>query len=151
MTDAYTFVTVDFASAGGAPAYHASGMIYGMTPDGSLPQDHFFKDIKWHYMRAGGAQLNSGGYATSLADHRTRWNSTLAQYKRTVALGGTFVLLPHDLWGADGTTGQGRPGGNGDRTQFDASEHGDPIRLACGAIVSLHGVIGFPLRGQSAR
>ncbi|MFJ9631832.1 RICIN domain-containing protein [Streptomyces sp. NPDC101175] len=115
-----TSVTVDFATAGGAPTYHASGMIYGMTPDGSLPQDHFFTDIKWHFMRAGGAQLNSGGYATSLADYQTRWASTLAQYKRTAALGGTFVLLPHDLWGADGTTSQGWPGDNGDWTQFDA-------------------------------
>ncbi|WP_369188730.1 RICIN domain-containing protein [Streptomyces sp. R08] len=117
---ANTSVTVDFATAGGAPTYHASGMIYGMTPDGSLPQDHFFTDIKWHFMRAGGAQLNSGGYATSLADYQTRWASTLAQYKRTAALGGTFVLLPHDLWGADGTTRQGWPGDNGDWTQFDA-------------------------------
>ncbi|MFK0159484.1 RICIN domain-containing protein [Streptomyces sp. NPDC090499] len=114
-----TSVTVDFATAGGTPTYHASGMIYGMTPDGSLPQDHFFTDIKWHFMRAGGAQLNSGGYATSLADYQTRWNSTLAQYKRTAALGGTFVLLPHDLWGADSTTSQGWPGDNGDWTQFD--------------------------------
>ncbi|WP_405652365.1 RICIN domain-containing protein [Streptomyces sp. NBC_00019] len=114
-----TSVTVDFATAGGAPTYHASGMIYGMTPDGSLPQDHFFTDIKWHLMRAGGAQLNSGGYATSLADYQARWNSTLAQYRRTAALGGTFVLLPHDLWGADGTTNQGWPGDNGDWTRFD--------------------------------
>ncbi|WP_405884547.1 RICIN domain-containing protein [Streptomyces sp. NBC_01136] len=115
-----TSVTVDFSTAGGAPTYRASGMIYGMTPDGSLPQDHFFTDIKWHFMRAGGAQLNSGGYATSLADYQIRWASTLAQYKRTAALGGTFVLLPHDLWGADGTTSQGWPGDNGDWTQFDA-------------------------------
>ncbi|WP_369368159.1 RICIN domain-containing protein [Streptomyces sp. CG4] len=114
-----TGVTVDFATAGGAPTYRASGMIYGMTPNGSLPQDHFFKDIKWHFMRAGGAQLNSGGYGTSLADYQTRWNATLAQYKRTAALGGTFVLLPHDLWGADSTTSQGWPGDNGDWTKFD--------------------------------
>ncbi|OIJ90383.1 beta-xylosidase [Streptomyces sp. MUSC 14] len=114
-----TGVTVDFAAAGGAPTYRASGMIYGMTPDGSLPQDHFFKDIKWHFMRAGGAQLNSGGYGTSVADYQTRWNATLAQYKRTAALGGTFVLLPHDLWGADSTTSQGWPGDNGDWTKFD--------------------------------
>ncbi len=114
-----TSVTVDFATAGGAPTYRASGMIYGMTPNGSLPQDHFFKDIKWHFMRAGGAQLNSGGYGTSLADYQTRWNATLAQYKRTKALGGTFILLPHDLWGADSTTTQPFPGDNGDWTQFD--------------------------------
>jgi hypothetical protein len=114
-----TSVTVDFATAGGAPTYHASGTLYGMTPDGSLPQDHFYKDIKWHFERAGGAQLNSGGYGTSLADYQTRWNATLAQYKRTVALGGTFVLLPHDLWGADSTTSQAFPGDNGDWTAFD--------------------------------
>ncbi|WP_257234692.1 RICIN domain-containing protein [Streptomyces sp. JV178] len=115
-----TSVTVDFSTAGAAPTYHASGIIYGMTPDASLPQDHFFKDIKWHLMRAGGAQLNSGGYGTSLAAYQTRWNSTLAQYKRTKALGGTFVILPHDLWGADSTTTQAWPGDNGDWTKFDA-------------------------------
>ncbi|MFE5584022.1 RICIN domain-containing protein [Kitasatospora sp. NPDC056531] len=118
-----TSVTVDFATAGGAPTYHASGMIYGMTPNGSLPQDHFFTDIKWHFMRAGGAQLNKGGYATSLAEYQTRWNATLAQYKRTAALGGTFILLPHDLWGADSTTTVGWPGDNGNWTQFDNFLH----------------------------
>ncbi|MGJ5830065.1 RICIN domain-containing protein [Streptomyces ossamyceticus] len=112
-------VTVDFATAKGTPTYRASGMIYGLTPDGALPQDHFFRDIKWHLMRAGGAQLNGGGYATSLADYQTRWKATLAQYKRTKALGGTFVILPHDLWGADGTTSQPFPGDNGNWTQFD--------------------------------
>ncbi|WP_234383385.1 RICIN domain-containing protein [Streptomyces dysideae] len=114
-----TSVTVDFANAAGAPSYRASGIIYGMTADGSLPPDHFFKDIKWQFMRAGGAQLNGGGYATSLADYQTRWRATLAQYQRTKALGGTFVILPHDLWGADGTTSQPFPGDNGNWTQFD--------------------------------
>jgi hypothetical protein len=114
-----TSVTVDFATAGGAPTYRASGTLYGMSPDGSLPQDHFYKDIKWHFERAGGAQLNNGGYATSLAAYQTRWNATLAQYKRTKALGGTFILLPHDLWGADSTTTQPFPGDNGDWTVFD--------------------------------
>ncbi|MFE8950514.1 hypothetical protein [Streptomyces sp. NPDC007856] len=114
-----TSVTVDFSTAGGALTHRASDTLYGMTPDGSLPQDHFYKDIKWHFERAGGAQLNSGGYGTSLADYQTRWNATLAQYKRTAALGGTFILLPHDLWGADSTTSQPFPGDNGDWTQFD--------------------------------
>ncbi|MFD5259162.1 beta-xylosidase, partial [Streptomyces bobili] len=114
-----TTVTVDFATTGGAPGYGASGTLYGMSPDGSLPQEHFYKDIKWKFMRAGGAQLNSGGYGTSLAAYQTRWDSTLAQYNRTRALGGTFVLLPHDLWGADSTTSQGWPGDNGDWTRFN--------------------------------
>ncbi|WTP28946.1 RICIN domain-containing protein [Streptomyces mirabilis] len=64
--------------------------------------------------------LVDGGYISLVHLERTRWASTLAQYKRTAALGGTFVLLPHDLWGADGTTSQGWPGDNGDWTQFDA-------------------------------
>ncbi|MET9503776.1 RICIN domain-containing protein [Streptomyces sp. NPDC006622] len=114
-----TTVTVDFATAGGAPAYNASGTIYGMTEDGSLPADHFYKDIKWKLMRAGGAQLdNPGGWVAGKYDRR--WNSTLAQYQRTKALGGTFVILPHDLWGADGTTSPTFPGDNGDWSLFDS-------------------------------
>ncbi|MFI8836362.1 RICIN domain-containing protein [Streptomyces afghaniensis] len=115
-----TSLTVDFAAAGGAPGYGASGTIYGMTPNGTSPQDHFYQDIKWKFMRAGGAQLNSGGYGTSLTHYQTRWNSTLAQYNRTKSLGATFVILPHDLWGADSTTSQGWPGDNGDWTLFDS-------------------------------
>jgi hypothetical protein len=114
-----TTVAVDFATVGGAPTYRASGTIYGMSENGSLPQDHFYKDIKWRYMRAGGAQLdNPGGWVAGKYDRR--WNSTLAQYKRTKALGGTFVILPHDLWGADGTTTPTFPGDNGDWSRFDA-------------------------------
>ncbi|WP_409467760.1 RICIN domain-containing protein [Streptomyces sp. HC307] len=114
-----TTVAVDFATAGGAPTYRASGTIYGMSENGSLPQEHFYKDIKWQFMRAGGAQLdNPGGWVAGKYDRR--WNSTLAQYKRTKALGGTFAILPHDLWGADGTTDPTYPGDNGDWTLFDS-------------------------------
>ncbi|MGW0950276.1 RICIN domain-containing protein [Streptomyces sp. NPDC002623] len=114
-----TSVTVDFSTAGGAPAYRASGTIYGMSENGSLPQEHFYTDIKWKFMRAGGAQLDSpGGWVAGKYDRR--WNSTLAQYNRTKALGGSFVILPHDLWGADGTTTPTYPGDGGDWTNFDA-------------------------------
>ena len=41
-----------------------------------------------------------------MAAYQTRWAATLTQYKRTKALGGRFVILPHDLWGSDGTTSQ---------------------------------------------
>jgi hypothetical protein len=111
-------VSVDFSVAGPAPTYHASGTLYGMTENGSLPQDHFYTDIKWHLERAGGAQLDSpGGWAAG--KYPRRWASTLAQAKRTTALGGTFVILPHDLWGADGTSTPAWPGNNGDWTSFD--------------------------------
>jgi hypothetical protein len=112
-------VSVDFSTTLGSPTYRASGTLYGMTEDGSLPQDHFYKDLKWQFERAGGAQLDSpGGWVAG--KYARRWNSTLAQYKRTVALGGTFVILPHDIWGADGTTTPTFPGDNGNWTAFDA-------------------------------
>nr|WP_107049200.1 beta-xylosidase [Streptomyces sp. NRRL F-5727] len=112
-------VTVDFSTTRGAPTYRASGTLYGMAEDGSLPQEHFYKDIRWRFMRAGGAQLDSpGGWVAGTYDRR--WKSTLAQYRSTKALGGTFVILPHDLWGADGTTSPTFPGDNGDWSRFDA-------------------------------
>jgi hypothetical protein len=112
-------VAVDFSTANGTPLHRASGTIYGFTEDGSLPQDHFYTDIGWHFERAGGAQLdNPGGWAAGKYDRR--WASTLAQYKRTVALGGSFVILNHDLWGADGTTSPSFPGDNGNWTSYDA-------------------------------
>ncbi|MFI8324110.1 beta-xylosidase [Streptomyces sp. NPDC085529] len=118
MTSSAT-VTVDFSVTKGAPTYRASGTLYGMTEDGSLPPEHFYRDIRWTFMRAGGAQLDSpGGWVAGTYDRR--WNSTLAQYRSTKALGGTFVVLPHDLWGADGTTSPTFPGDDGDWSRFDA-------------------------------
>jgi hypothetical protein len=111
-------VSVDFSIAGPAPSYHAAGTLYGMTENGNLPPDHFYSDIKFRFERAGGAQLDSpGGWVAGR--YARRWNATLAQYRRTVALGGTFVILPHDIWGADGTTAPTWPGANGDWTNFD--------------------------------
>jgi hypothetical protein len=111
-------VTVDYSILGAAPTYRASGTTYGISEDGSLPQDHFFRDIKWHFMRAGGAQLDMpGGWVAG--SYERRWNSVLAQYQRTVSFGGTFVILPHDLWGADGTSIPVYPGDDGDWTNFD--------------------------------
>jgi hypothetical protein len=61
LASAAVAVSVDFSVAGAAPTYHASGTLYGMTENGSLPQDHFYKDLKWRFGRAGGAQLPGGG------------------------------------------------------------------------------------------
>lgn len=49
-----------------------------------------------------------------------RWNATLAQARRTIALGGRFILLPHDLWGADGSSIARFPGDGGDWSDYDA-------------------------------
>ncbi|MGW5265737.1 lectin [Microbispora sp. NPDC004025] len=112
-------ISVDFSVAGGSPTYRASGWIYGMTEDGANPPDHFFTDVRFRYMRAGGAQLDApGGWVSGKYDRR--WNATRAQLLRTRSLGGEFVLLVHDLWGADGYPISRFPGDNGNWTDYDA-------------------------------
>ncbi len=110
-------VSVNFAVAGATPTYRASGWIYGMTENGAAPPDHFFTDVGYQAMRAGGAQLPGGGWVGGGYDRR--WNATRAQMVRTRALGGGFVLLAHDLWGADGAAISRFPGDNGDWTDYD--------------------------------
>ncbi|MEV7805592.1 ricin-type beta-trefoil lectin domain protein [Microbispora sp. NPDC088329] len=112
-------ITVNFSAAGGPPSYRASGWIYGMTENAANPPDHFFTDVKFRYMRAGGAQLDGpGGWVSGKYDRR--WNATRAQLLRTRSLGGEFVLLVHDLWGADGYPITRFPGDNGNWTDYDA-------------------------------
>jgi hypothetical protein len=111
-------ITVDFSVAGGSPTYRASGWIYGMSENAANPPDNYFTDVKFRYMRAGGAQLDSpGGWVSGKYDRR--WNATRAQLLRTRSLGGEFVLLVHDLWGADGYPISRFPGDNGDWTDYD--------------------------------
>ncbi|XVQ89403.1 ricin-type beta-trefoil lectin domain protein [Microbispora siamensis] len=111
-------ITVDFSVAGGSPTYRASGWIYGMTENAAAPPDNYFTDVKFRYMRAGGAQLDSpGGWVSGKYDRR--WNATRAQLLRTRSLGGRFVLLVHDLWGADGYPISRFPGDNGNWTDYD--------------------------------
>ncbi|MFF5218798.1 RICIN domain-containing protein [Micromonospora sp. NPDC000442] len=110
-------ISVNFSGTGGAPTYRAAGWIYGMTENASGPADHFYRDVKFRYMRAGGAQLPGSGWVGG--NYERRWNSTLAQARRTNALGGEFILLPHDLWGADGAAISRFPGDNGNWTDYD--------------------------------
>ncbi|TDC11209.1 beta-xylosidase, partial [Streptomyces sp. 8K308] len=51
-------IAVDFSVSSGSPTYRASGWIYGMAENASGPADHFFRDVNFRYMRAGGAQLD---------------------------------------------------------------------------------------------
>ncbi|QQQ73462.1 RICIN domain-containing protein [Saccharothrix sp. 6-C] len=112
-------ITVDFSATGASPTYRASGWIYGMTENASGPADNFYRDVKFRYMRAGGAQLDSpGGWVAGKYDRR--WNATRAQLLRTRSLGGEFVLLVHDLWGADGYPISRFPGDNGNWSDYDA-------------------------------
>ncbi|KAA9373162.1 beta-xylosidase [Microbispora cellulosiformans] len=111
-------ITVNFSVTNGSPTYRASGWIYGMTENGAAPADNYFRDVKFRYMRAGGAQLDSpGGWVSGKYDRR--WNATRAQLLRTRSLGGEFILLVHDLWGADGYPISRFPGDNGNWTDYD--------------------------------
>src|SRR2546429_4934447 len=93
-------ISVNFSVAGASPTYRGSGWIYGMTEDASAPADHFYRDVKFQAMRAGGAQLDSpGGWVSGKYDRR--WNATPAPLLRTPSLGRDFVLLVHDPWGSD--------------------------------------------------
>ncbi|GIJ10871.1 RICIN domain-containing protein [Micromonospora andamanensis] len=110
-------MSVNFSVTSGAPTYRAAGWIYGMTENAAGPADHFYRDVKFRYMRAGGAQLPGSGWVGG--NYERRWNSTVAQARRTNALGGEFILLPHDLWGADGAAISRFPGDNGNWTDYD--------------------------------
>ncbi|WP_089155492.1 ricin-type beta-trefoil lectin domain protein [Micromonospora sp. NBS 11-29] len=110
-------LTVNFSASLGTPTYRGSGWIYGMTENGQNPPDNYLRDVKFRAMRAGGAQLPGQGWVGGGYDRR--WNATVAQARRTAALGGTFVLLNHDLWGADGASISRFPGDNGDWSDYD--------------------------------
>jgi hypothetical protein len=111
-------ISVNFAAGAAAPTYRASGWIYGMTENGANPPSTYFTDVKFRAMRAGGAQLPGGGWQGGGYDRR--WNATRAQMVRTKALGGTFILLAHDLWGADGASIGRYPGDNGNWNDYNA-------------------------------
>ena len=111
-------VRVDISQEIGVPTRRASGILYGLSEDGASPPDSFLTGMGFRFERAGGAQLDSpGGWVAG--NYERRWASTLAQYRRTVALGGTFIMLVHDLYGADGTAIDRWPGDDGDFSDFD--------------------------------
>jgi hypothetical protein len=111
-------VRVDLSQELGVPTRRASGILYGLTEDGEGPPDAFLTGMGFRFERAGGAQLESpGGWVAGR--YERRWASTVAQYRRTIALGGTFIILVHDLYGADGTTIDRWPGDQGDWSDFE--------------------------------
>jgi hypothetical protein len=108
---------VDLSRELGPASRRAAGILYGLSEDGSNPPDEYLEGLGLRYVRAGGAQLDSpGGWVSGR--YERRWAATLAQYRRTVALGGTFIILVHDLYGADGSAMENWPGDGGDWSDF---------------------------------
>ncbi|KAG5758950.1 hypothetical protein H9Q72_012922 [Fusarium xylarioides] len=135
--------TVFLDQPSGKPEKLASGWIYGFpdnadgTANTDIPQK-YIKDVGFKYNRAGGAQTPYKGWARNeyevsyipspallvpfkimghlLTFNKGRWKSSLSNYRTTRRNGGNFILLIHDLWGADSTQGAGFPypgdGGN---------------------------------------
>jgi hypothetical protein len=126
--DAVGTATVDLLRTEGEAKFLGSGFIYGWPDNGieadtSIPEE-LVTDIKFQACRAGGAQLpppalgwSAGGYETYIG----RFNSSLSNYRTTRKYGGSFILLPHDLWGSDGSLGTDAlfPGDNGDWSELE--------------------------------
>lgn len=108
----------------GATAYLASGFIYGFPDNGTNAQtaipDHFLTDIKFGATRAGGAQISAPGWASGgYKGYQKRFESALSNYKSARKYGGSFILLPHDLWGAQGGGASQFPGDNGNWSEME--------------------------------
>ena len=115
-------ITVDVATNNGAPKHLVSGIIYGEPDTQNQIPDHFYTDINLNYGRAGGAQLGAPcrGWIWGLNEYKCRFQSTLSNYQTIRKYGGSFVLLPHDIWGTDhANSSTVWPGDNGDFTDYD--------------------------------
>ena len=116
--------TVDLSKTTGSAKILASGWIYGFPDNGtdvdtSIPAN-FITDIKFGASRSGGAQTPSRGWIDGYKGYLPRFKSTLSNYRTTRKYNGDFILLVHDLWGADGSSIPHFPGDNGDWTKTDA-------------------------------
>lgn len=118
--------SIDLSNNTGAATALGSGFIYGFPDNGTEASnaisDHFLTDIAFRASRAGGAQIPQKGWIGGLDSYIARFNSTLSNYRTTRKYGGDFILLPHDLWGSDGSAGVNAlyPGDNGNWTETEA-------------------------------
>ncbi|KAF5566034.1 hypothetical protein FPHYL_3947 [Fusarium phyllophilum] len=118
--------TVDLSKNHGRAQALGSGFIYGWPDNGahvntSIP-DYLVTGIKFNANRGGGAQIMSLGWARGgYEGYLGRFNSTLFNYRTTRKYNAEFILLPHDLWGADGGQGSNSPfpGDNGNWTEME--------------------------------
>lgn len=115
--------TVDLSKTTGPAQLSASGWLYGFPDNGaeadnSIPEN-FIRDVKFIANRAGGAQTQSRGWVGGYEGYVPRLTSTISNYHTTRKYNGSFILLVHDLWGADGGSIPLFPGDNGNWTEVD--------------------------------
>lgn len=127
---------VDLSVYGGIPDAKAAGILYGIPNDpayspeqapGTATWGKYFQEAGISWLRAGGAQIPFPGYAYDVVNGGTtgydeRFASFKQDYEETIALNPDtqYVLLPHDIWGADATQASNTifPCDNGDCTQY---------------------------------
>jgi hypothetical protein len=119
---------VDLSVYGSSPAHLGAGILYGLPDDPAFSPDkapvlpsNLFPGAGINFERAGGAQTPYSGYnGGNVTGYRYRFQSTLQNYQYASARGAQFVLLPHDLWGADAATASTNtyPCDNGDCTAW---------------------------------
>lgn len=108
-------VTLDMATAEGAPTYLASGFIYGIAQDGSQPPDALLTDIKVKGLRAGRGVVDQECSTQTAGLETTNFGVIQAYYARAKALGANFRILVSDDYGYVNCP---IPGAGGDWTQF---------------------------------
>ncbi|KAL7941934.1 glycoside hydrolase family 39 protein [Trichoderma barbatum] len=117
--------TVNLGQMQGAPQHFASGFLYGVPDTPNQIPAHFYSEIAFNYGRAGGAQLPAKGYMDGIEQYKPRFASMLSNYRTCRQFGAEFIILLHDLWGADGSESQSDlfPGDNGDWTTWNNFLH----------------------------
>ena len=118
--------SIDLSADRGPATALGSGFIYGCPDNGTSASTqipgHFLTEIGFRASRAGGAQIDAKGWsAGGLEGYQGRFDSALSNYRTTRMYGGDFILLPHDIWGADGGQGEDSvyPGDDGNWTSMD--------------------------------
>jgi hypothetical protein len=115
--------TVDLSQDTGPVQRLASGLLYGVPDTPNQIPSHFYTDIGFNYLRAGGAQVPSPGrgWIHGQTEYVNRFKSALSNYRTARQFNAKFIFLIHDLWGADGTQAKDAkyPGDKGDWGEWD--------------------------------
>ncbi|KAF2395870.1 glycoside hydrolase [Trichodelitschia bisporula] len=99
---------VNLRNLTGPPQHLAAGILYGLPdPPRTIPEA-LLKPLHLTAFRSGGAQIPAPGrgWSVSEAEYLPRFASALHDYQIACSLKASFILLPHDLWGSDGTQDQ---------------------------------------------
>lgn len=111
---------VDLSTPRGTATALAAGFLYGF-PDNNYDAataipNYLVTEMGFRTNRAGGAQIDAGGWA--YGEYTPRFESAFSNYQTTRKYGGDFILLLSDLWGAQGgyTDTTPFPGDNGNWT-----------------------------------